>query len=667
MNRGAKQKQSNNPAEVWREFVQSELKSNSKLGKLLEHSGFGGYDKGILTLYFTEDQTRKAAQGQSKKIQDKLQSYRLQYNRIEFKTGVVPTNVQASSVKSSISKPRNRLNQAGNPLQALNFTEFGQDGKGGELSQPVLTAAVNAEKGCDSLYEKLNQRTKKLVGEEGVVIPASFSWRLRVGGTRGFRELLLPVFHPVFGIPYVPASGLKGAARAWAKRAGDDRIRQLLGMLEGKAALSAKVEFLDAFPVKPCLSVDIATPQWHWHTNQVVYKPEPHPLLSMEQPQLLIGLRPTARGSADDVQIVKEWLENALKGGIGSRVSSGYGRSLGQIASLPHYQSHNFELWTQGMYGSDPPTKENNYKGCPEFRPTAVRGVLRYWFRAVALSLYAPEVCQSLEDKVFGQLSNQGSLSINVIFNPATRSNPDLYTGTIILEATKPDILTLANYLLKLASSLGGVGRGSRRPLHLLNGRMRGCHWSVDSLEMPIPYELQSWQALFNHLRAAFAAIHSPLGSYVVNPGKPKQRQQDVLDKNAQIWLVQSPQQIHPEQVKNWQLNGDTPDVRGTALNLLYGDERFKGAVTRNGQTVGNPYVGGALETPSYVWIKSIFPRFDDPYQVVTIFGVNDENRTLFAETLQELKNERTAELVFGEMPTKEENLRSQRHRPERR
>ncbi|WP_200892607.1 RAMP superfamily CRISPR-associated protein [Aliterella atlantica] len=28
---------------------------------------------------------------------------------------------------------------------------------------------------------------------------------------RGFRELLLPVFYPVYGVPYIPSSSLKGA------------------------------------------------------------------------------------------------------------------------------------------------------------------------------------------------------------------------------------------------------------------------------------------------------------------------------------------------------------------------------------------------------------------------------------------------------------------------
>jgi CRISPR-associated protein Cmr6 len=479
-------------------------------------------------------------------------------------------------------------------------------------------------------------------------VTVDFNWRLRVGGTRGFRELLLPVFHPVFGVPYIPPSSLKGAARAWARKNDDaGEVFRLLGMLQGKEAKAAKVEFLDAFPTKPCLSVDVATPQWSWGDNKVSYKPEPHPLLSMEQPNFLIGLRPTARGTADDVRQVKEWLENALKTGIGSRVSSGYGRALGQASSLPHSQNYNFELWTQGMYGVEPPSKDNGYQGVAEFRPTAVRGILRYWFRAVALGFYDAESCQELEDEIFGNLSKPGKVATGTIVNPSNKTNPFLYEGKICLEAAENKYLNLLEKLLILASHLGGVGRGSRRPLHLLNGRMRGCHWVVNGEGLPLEGDRQNWQQFFDSLRLAFNAVKSPVGSHTSSPGQPDSRQQDVLDKNALVFLLKSPGQVPPERVKNWNAEGETDKVRGTALSLLYGDPKFKGESGPRDNKTGNPNVGGSLGTPSYVWIKSVFPYQKTPYQVVTIFGVDDSDRLEFAQELVR----QGAELVYGEMP----------------
>jgi CRISPR-associated protein Cmr6 len=638
--------QTKTPAEAWRELIQAELKVGSKIGKAFEKAGFGGIDNKILTIYFDDEALAKTARGQSEPLKRKLPQELQPCTRVQVQVGTAPAQpTVVKRVSPSAGNKQLSKQKAGNPLQALNFADFGQDDKGNELSQPVLEAAVKIEKTCDSLYEKLKQRTQSLVGQDGVVLSVDFSWRVRVGGTRGFRELLLPVFHPVFGVPYIPSSSLKGAARAWAKGEGDARIKQLLGILEGTTAISAKVEFLDAFPTKPCLSVDVATPQWHWQSNKVTYKPEPHPLLSMQQPQLLIGLRPTARGTANDVQAVQVWLENALKRGIGSRVSSGYGKTLGQRSGLPCSQSYDFELWTQGMYGSEPPNKQNHWQGQSEFRPTAVRGILRYWFRAFALSLYEPTACQALEAEIFGQLSQPGKTAINVLFNDSGKQDPYRYDGKIYLEAKEEKYLNLINQVFILSSHLGGFGRGSRRPLHRLNGRMRGCDWTVDGAVLPLDYSNELWRQLFQKLKDTFQAVRSPLGAYTSDPGRPKPRYQDVLDKHAQIWLLKSPEQIEPRLVKDWAKEGNHANVRGSALTLFYGDNRFKG---KNKDGIGNANVGGALEIPSFVWIKSIFAN--EPYQVVTVFGTDHSDRKIFVDELDKLRQEKQAILVFGEM-----------------
>jgi CRISPR-associated protein Cmr6 len=651
-------------ADAWREFIQAELKQNSKVGKAFEKAGFAGLEHKNMTLYFEDEAAAKTARGQIEPLKKKLPQELRVCNHVDCKVGKVSAVTPATFIQPSRSQKQGKT-QVGNPLQSLNFAEFGDDGKGNELSQPVLSAAVQAEKTCGSVYTKLCHRTELLAGGAENTLQVSFSWRLRVGGTRGFRELLLPVFHPVFGVPYIPASSLKGATRAWARQNGKSKseVSKILGILEGKIAQAAKVEFLDTFPTKDCLSIDVATPQWHWQNGNVAYKPEPHPLLSMKEPQFVIGLCPTKPENAKYVPVVKEWLENALKAGIGSRVSSGYGRALEQAFTLPYHQSYSFELWTQGIYGSEPPSKQNRWQGEIEFRPTAIRGILRYWFRAVALSLYQPSVCQDLEDAIFGKLSQQGKVSISVVHNPSKRDKPPyLYDGRIHLEATEQPYLDLIEKLLVLGSHLGGVGRGSRRPLHLLDveGRkyMRGCHWTVDADATPLAYDPTTWSQLFEQIKAIFNGIRSPITSRHSSPGSPGKRQQDVLDANAQIWLVRSSGQIAPDKVTNWETDGLKDDVRGNALALFYGDDRFKGErkYKENGveHRVGNPKVGGALETPSFVWIKSVFPNGGDPCQVVTIFGVDQTDRLAFAKELDKLaqKNPSEAILVFGKMPS---------------
>lgn len=617
-------------ADIWRDFVQTEVKSKSKLGKILESSQYGGYNKPELTIYFPDENSRKAAQGQTEAIKKKLrEQYRLLCDRINFNsdsttsTIVKNTPVSRANSTSVLRAPKNH-----NPLQALYWVEPNLPENDASQRMSILRETVAAEQGCNQIYTKLYERTLQLANGKENTVSVSFNWRMRVGGTRGFRELLLPVLHPIFGIPYIPASTLKGAAKAWArKNDAPARVQELLGMLNARNAKAAKIEFLDAFPTKHCLSIDVATPQWAWKDNKVMmYGPVPHPLLSLEQPQFLIGLRPTSRQNSDcqdDLKTVKSWLENALNSGIGSRVSSGYGKALGTIPIINTRKSYDFELWTQGMYGSNPQI--------PEFRPSAVRGILRYWFRAVALGLYDVPNCQKLEEEIFGNLGKQGKISLSTKVNPSDKKDPCFYAGKIYLEATEIKYLNLAEKLLFLAVQLGGVGRGSRRPLHLLNRRMRGCHWEIVGKDLPLDYDGEQWSKFFTELNQVFQAIKTPIGSYAVSPGRPGAKQQDVLDKNAQIWLLKSPSQIHPEKV-NWQTDGSSSKVRGAGLELLYSDTRFKG----KGQGQGNANVGGELGTPSFVWIKSIFTG-NLPYQVITIFGGDYQDRKEFAK---ELKNQ---------------------------
>jgi len=543
----------------------------------------------------------------------------------------------------------NSQNQEQNPLQAMNIAEFKIDEQGKEIASSVLTRAVEIEqKSCVQLYTTLTQRTKSLA-KNGETISAKFSWRLRVGGVRGFREMLLPVFHPVYGIPYIPASSLKGAVRAWARQHHDvGEVDRLLGYINDKNKLSSSigcVQFLDTFPTKPCLSIDIANPQWHWQNDfSIKYKPEPHAVLSTEKPEFLIGLTATSKGNINNVRAVKEWLEAALKEGIGSRVSAGYG-SIAANVNNSNSQSCEFELWTQGMYGASPPTRENEYRGVAEFRPTAIRGILRYWFRTIALGLYSPSKCKELEDTLFGTIQSQtkksqvvrGTINIKVEITGEEEGNknyPYFYAGKIVLESKTTKHLNLIKHLLQLSSHMGGIGRGSRRPLHWNNPQMRGCHWELTNCTNLV-YSKKSWENFLKKLMELFEEIKPFDSPGSGNPGEPDNRLHDVLNHNSKIYLVRCSELQHPESVDDWRQDGNQADVRGEALEVLYDkSNNFKG---KNQSGQGNSKVGGKLETPSYVVIKSNFPSERTPYQVVTIFGADDDERGKFARKFKEM------------------------------
>lgn len=523
----------------------------------------------------------------------------------------------------------------------------------------LLIKTADADKDWTDLYEKLNQRVELLACEitdpstknnKKAIVSVQYSWRVRVGGLQGFRERLLPAMHPIYGIPYIPASSIKGILRTWAKKndKSSDEINHLLGFLQGDKASMAAVEILDTFPTAPSLSVDVATPQWTWQGSQVKYGPSPHQILSLQNLNLNIGLTHTSRGRAEDVQVVMDWLEQAmLASGLGSRVSAGYGQAY-QVNGLtrPEENSscrseHRFELWSQGIYGGDSRRRE--------FRPSAVRGMLRYWFRAVALGLYSPEHCKELEAKLFGTLepkATQGSVSIQVEFEESYISKSDIdlphnIFGKLILEAQESEHLTLIQNVYKLAIHLGGVGRGARRPLHWNSG-LRGCYWEPEKKDR-LDCNKGIWQDFLTSLKTSFTNVrkadprHKLSSGNPGDPGKGK-RNQDVLNANSAIFLIPSPNMKHPNKVSDWPQEGQSSEIRGEALDFLY-NPNYKG---KNQQKIGNEFVGGELGTPSFVWISSDNLNVSkQSYQVVTVFGtdhISDNTlpgRQKFVEDLQ--------------------------------
>ncbi|MCC3406754.1 MAG: type III-B CRISPR module RAMP protein Cmr1 [Microcoleus sp. PH2017_10_PVI_O_A] len=649
------------PQQMWSNFLQKLRQDKNPLYDLLQNSELTAADN--LIVYVPDGEVQKQAKSKLGRVTAKLFELYPQWNKkkLFFEVGNLP---QTAAIPEQQNPPRNgaatpaRIQQAaaGNaaiarqqtlrsPLQALNLEKFEKS------YRPALEAAVAAETTCDRLYQQLTEKTKLIATE---VLTVEFPWRVRVGGTRGFQEILLPVFHPVYGVPYVPSSSIKGAVLAWARQNNQSGIDRLLGALDNGIGC---VQFLDAFPTKPCLSIDLANPNWHWDADRIKYKPEPHFLLSMEQPELAIGLALTSRGNnQNDVKIVKEWLEKTLaESGIGSRVSSGYGRTKLAVISSNHgvlTTSYKFDLWTAGMYGAFAPNKKDR-QGTPEFRPTAVRGMLRYWFRAIALGIYPLQQCKTLEAELFGTIeprSQVGAIRIAVEWQEkqaGNRSRPFHYSGTIHLEARQTNRLPLIEKnlqliekILQLSSYLGGIGRGSRRPLHWNNPEpgLRGCYWELETNQLPC--KERDWQNFLRGVRGAFLEVQQPTGNPATcPPGKSGDRNQDVLNGQSKIYLVPFSDLLHPRNVKSWNPEGIEVDVRGEALELLYAP-RFKGV---NQQNIGNKNVGGCItkendnestSTPSYVIIKSNFPQEGRHYQAVTIFGANHPDRANFVQAL---------------------------------
>ena len=556
-----------------------------------------------------------------------------------------------------------------------------------EKLQTLLCTTVLSDANWENLYTGLSQRVENLATvldsdsgrENRAILDVEFSGLMRVGGLPGFWERLLPVMHPVYGIPYVPASSIKGALKSWARETEQPDIDRLLGFLQGKKARTAAVQILDAFPIQPCLKADVATPQWTWDKNgrDVKYGPSPHPSISLENVKLRIGLCHTSLGTVEDVKVVLSWLEDALLTyGLGSRISTGYGvvrkvneKTKPEVISKKQFMSrHKFELWSQGIYGLN--------RNDAEFRVTAVRGIIRYWFRSIALGLLPAKQCKLLESILFGAIEpstfhGHFSISVNNLEDTGNSSIPQKVSGYMVLRAQTQAELDLLESLLCLATHLGGVGRGSRRPIHNNDG-VKGCYWQLVDETRQLQANLEQWSKFLENLRSQCELVKQEafesyklyliknkdkmkkelaeftisqnersLGSGLPGSSDKGDRQQDVINSGTQIYLIKTPTVKHPSEV-GW----DALKNRGKGLDFFY-NSGYKGV---NRQKQGNKNVGGALGIPSFVWITSNYLHDrEEAYQVITIFGTEQSDRKKFATAVKDSG----ALLVWPRNPTK--------------
>lgn len=188
------------------------------------------------------------------------------------------------------------------------------------------------------------------------ILKASFHGRLVHGmGGAHVRETAITL-HPLYGIPYIPASSLKGAVRGWGIQAffngqegqmqdkdtasvGKQQLQAVFGDLFGNQERSGQLQFYDAF-FKSDFSLvpDVLTvhfPEYYSGKKAAGDDQAPNPVsfYTVEAGELEIILtlalhRPMQSGlsSQELMSLAAAWTANALvEQGIGSKRSSGYG------------------------------------------------------------------------------------------------------------------------------------------------------------------------------------------------------------------------------------------------------------------------------------------------------------------------------------------------------
>ncbi|MEN9374574.1 MAG: hypothetical protein RIR79_2126 [Pseudomonadota bacterium] len=146
-------------------------------------------------------------------------------------------------------------------------------------------------------------------------------------------------FHPTLGVPYLPASSVKGLLRGWVEAwmDNDENDSTEYERWFGTTECSGELIFFDALPTKPVhLGCEIMTPhmgKWYEKGDENNppadwYSPVPVPFLVV-QPKTKFHFMIAPRLTGGDVTKAMEELKNALEWiGAGAKTASGYGRML---------------------------------------------------------------------------------------------------------------------------------------------------------------------------------------------------------------------------------------------------------------------------------------------------------------------------------------------------
>jgi len=154
-------------------------------------------------------------------------------------------------------------------------------------------------------------------------------------------------WHPTLGVPYLPASSVKGLVRAWAQDWAQDwqsdpdqaDITRIFGDSDRGAG---SIIFFDALPIEPVqMMAEIMTPHdggWRIKDDDTTpsdwVSPTPIPFLAVETgAKFCFAIAPRCKNDSkegkSDIDLVKGWLTQALDWlGAGAKTSLGFGRFI---------------------------------------------------------------------------------------------------------------------------------------------------------------------------------------------------------------------------------------------------------------------------------------------------------------------------------------------------
>ncbi|MCF3574659.1 RAMP superfamily CRISPR-associated protein [Planktothrix agardhii] len=354
---------------------------------------------------------------------------------------------------------------------------------------------------------------------------------IQVGGGSLPEDHILPA--NIAGVPVIPGSSLRGAFLNWMRKIwdsikGEEKLfwEELIDT-ENWRWKPKKIRFeniniddlLKPFPLNPQQEWQIFYDQSsrnklgvQWQipavepskniTSQIIKKKNVTPPLKAKGslPPICIQIN----NSYNVSEIQKEWLANRFQAmlkeqGVGRGTASGFGRIAKEIP--------NQGIWEIKLTGMKPciqaNIKKQNQQGSYRWNPQVLRACLRGYFNRLALLLFSKNDATNLTNKLFGNTNLHSKISLTSYLSyieKPQKLDKDFYNipvdkayETWVIQVNcNTEFENLVDQLLKLASFLGGLGPGWKRPPHDFRGEklFRGSQFSVKYIKQKEDYSL---------------------------------------------------------------------------------------------------------------------------------------------------------------------------------
>jgi CRISPR-associated protein Cmr6 len=310
-----------------------------------------------------------------------------------------------------------------------------------KIQKPTLEAVVRLSQKAseEGFFKDLCTRRKKML--------SALSARLFCGKNSGPLTLHLSrasslenagiCLHPLYGFAYLPGSGLKGLARAfaetvWLKSKPADRedeakalIESVFGCISKGAARAGSVVFYDAWPeFWAPLEVDIVN---NHHGGYYDGKDDPGDWED-PVPVYFLSIRTGASFSfaiggrrrdtkPEHLAFATDWLKGGLSLlGAGAKTNAGYGTIVNEGADQAALSSPlqpacdvAVELLTPAFLAG----ASQNQSDC-DLRPATLRGLLRWWWRTMHAGHLSRADLLRLESAIWGDTKAGGAVRLTV-------------------------------------------------------------------------------------------------------------------------------------------------------------------------------------------------------------------------------------------------------------